>query len=128
MGHVLPKEWNDKGRPSKAKTACRSASTTVVNHCSHVLEKPLVRAVVDENHMLVAVLRCPQFAPAPGDYDSCSDRFRGRENHLGQLFWVIDDDTPEPNVDGSWPLVKKLRKLRRRSILWLFAEKEPADI
>lgn len=53
--NVLPEEWHDERRPGKAKTACRGACTTMVHHCGHAFEKPLVRAVVDEYHTVVVL-------------------------------------------------------------------------
>lgn len=128
MAHVLSEERHDEGRLGEPKATRRSASATVVDDSCHVLEEPLVGAVVDEHHTIIAVPGAPQFAPAPGDYQSCADRFRGRENHLGQPFWVIDDNAAEADVDGGWPFVEKFRKLGGRGILWFFAEKEPTDI
>lgn len=87
-----------------------------------------MRAVVDKQHTITVVPRCPQFAPSSGDYQSCAYGFRGRENHLSQPFRVVNNNAAESDVYGSWAVVEKFCNLWVRSIIRFFAEEEPTDI
>lgn len=76
-------------------------------HGRNVLEKPLVRAVVEEHGVLTLHLvpvHKPKLAPASGYQRSGAGYLYRVYDHSGQLTRVVNHDAAEPNVDWGWAI------------------------
>jgi len=80
----------------------------MVNDGCDPTEKPLVRAVIEEENPLAGLATLPQSAPATRDKSSRTSELQGLHYRVCQGLGIVDNDTPKANV--YW-----LRAIRQES-------------